>query len=84
MPPVSAARYVTVWCDGVQERGHDCGNEASGNSAKEARGYAKASGWLVGLPNGRDLCLDHLDQRDETTRWGEGGALRFRTQEARP
>ena len=74
---MTAVRYVTVWCDGVQPGGHDCGDEASGHSAKDARENAKASGWLVSLPGGRDLCPDHRDQRDETTRWGEGGALRF-------
>ena len=74
---MTTVRYVTVWCDGVQAGGHDCGDEAMGHSAKDARENAKAGGWLVGLSGGRDLCPDHLDQRDDSTRWGEGGALRF-------
>lgn len=70
---MTAARYVTIWCDGRTEDGHDCGQYVEGDSAAGARKIAGAPGggqWLVGLPNGRDLCPRHKDQRNDTTRWG--------------
>ena len=74
---MTARRYATIWCDGVADGGFDCGDQVFGDNATRARHEARAGGWLVGLPGGRDLCPEHVGQRDETTRWGEGGHLRF-------
>jgi hypothetical protein len=70
---VTAARYVTIWCDGKVRRPgmptRDCGNYAEGDTAAAIRSEPM-KGWLMGLPGGRDLCPEHVDQRDQTTRWG--------------
>lgn len=70
---MTAARYVTIWCDGKVRRDgmpvRDCGNYAEGDTAAEIRAEAK-SGWLHGLPGGRDLCAEHAYQRHETGKWG--------------
>jgi hypothetical protein len=70
---VTAARYVTIWCDGKVHPGEDlerdCGNYVDGDTARHIRSEPKA-GWLHGLPGGRDLCPEHAGQRDELWRWG--------------
>lgn len=67
---MTAARYVTIWCDGKTADGHDCGSYIEGDSAADARSGDR-KGWLHALPGGRDLCPQHVDQRYEKTRWGD-------------
>lgn len=50
----------TVWCDGKQEDGSDCGAWFTGDTAWEARDQARSWGWTCGKNvNSRDLCPKH-------------------------
>ncbi len=76
---MTANRLTTIWCDGKADIdfGHgvatmDCGRHVQGDSATDARRVARSQGWLVRLPEGRDLCRHHHHQRHATTRWGDG------------
>jgi hypothetical protein len=69
---MTATGLVTIWCDGKRPDGTDCGWHVVGDSAAEIRRDMRGGGWLVGLPGGRDLCPEHVDQRKTETRWGDG------------
>ena len=74
---MSAKNYVTIWCDGKTDDGYDCGQFVEGDTAAEIRKQPR-KGWLHGLPGGRDLCPNCVDQRHETTRWGDGSHVVIR------
>lgn len=77
---MTASTDVTIWCDGKEldedgQRHWDCGQWEPGDTASDVRSRLGAPGpgrWLVGLPGGRDLCPEHHDQRNDTTRHGDG------------
>ena len=73
---MTASRLVTIFCDGLLDRLMGDGTHAQcgewdeagvGANAAEARRNLKGRGWLLGLPDGRDLCPEHRDQYDPDT-----------------
>lgn len=65
---MTATPYITLWCDDGDddETGtHRCSTFREGNDSRAAhvRAEARAEGWEVGLPGGRDLCPRHAAER---------------------
>ena len=54
---MSAHRSCFVYCDGKDCDDHEPYDESC-QSVGEARDIARAEGWRVSLPGGRDLCPD--------------------------
>lgn len=72
---MTATTDVTIWCDGMKPGvGSElipCGKWHTGHTADSVRISLRMNlGWITGLKDGRDLCSEHKDQRNETTGHG--------------